>query len=65
MAGMTAIAIALFEGVEELDFAGPWEVLAAWATQYPDDGVSVFTVADSTDLVLCAKGLNEIGRAHV
>jgi transcriptional regulator GlxA family with amidase domain len=54
---MTQIAIVLFEGVEELDFAGPWEVLAAWATQYPDDGASVFTVADSTDLVLCAKGL--------
>ena len=54
---MTQIEIVLFEGVEELDFAGPWEVLAAWATQYPDDGVSVFTVADSTDLVQCAKGL--------
>ena len=30
---MTAIAVVLFEGAEELDFAGPWEVLAAWATQ--------------------------------
>ncbi|HKP10376.1 MAG TPA: DJ-1/PfpI family protein [Gaiella sp.] len=57
---MTQIAIVLFEGVEELDFAGPWEVLAAWATQHPDDGVSVFTVADSTDLVLCAKGLKVV-----
>lgn len=54
---MTQIAIVLFDGVEELDFAGPWEVLAAWATQHPDDGVSVFTVADTTDLVTCAKGL--------
>jgi transcriptional regulator GlxA family with amidase domain len=54
---VTQIAIVLFDGVEELDFAGPWEVLAAWATQYPDDGVSVFTVADTTDLVTCAKGL--------
>jgi transcriptional regulator GlxA family with amidase domain len=57
---MTAVGIVLFEGVEELDFAGPWEVLAAWATQHPDDGVSVFTVADSTDLVLCAKGLRVV-----
>ena len=57
---MTAIAIVLFEGVEELDFAGPWEVLAAWATQYPNDGVSVFTVADTTDLVQCAKGLKVV-----
>ena len=57
---MTSIAIALFEGVEELDFAGPWEVLAAWATQYPDDGVTVFTVAETTDLVQCAKGLRVV-----
>ena len=54
---MTSIAIAVFEGVEELDFAGPWEVLAAWAMQHPDDGVTVFTVADTTGLVQCAKGL--------
>jgi hypothetical protein len=26
-----AIAVALWDGVEELDFAGPYEVLAAWA----------------------------------
>ena len=51
------IASYLFDGTEELDAVGPWEVLAAWATQHPDDGVSVFTVADSTDLVQCAKGL--------
>jgi transcriptional regulator GlxA family with amidase domain len=51
------IAIALFEGAEELDWAGPWEVLAAWAHQWPDDGVEVFTVADTTDPILCAKGL--------
>lgn len=54
---MTAIAIALFQGAEELDFAGPWEVLAAWATQFPDDGVTVFTVADTTEPITCAKGL--------
>jgi transcriptional regulator GlxA family with amidase domain len=54
---VTQIAIVLFDGVEELDFAGPWEVLAAWAAQFPDDRVSVFTVADTTDLVTCAKGL--------
>jgi transcriptional regulator GlxA family with amidase domain len=54
---MTAVAIVLFEGVEELDFAGPWEVLAAWATQFPEDGATVYTVADTTELVRCAKGL--------
>jgi transcriptional regulator GlxA family with amidase domain len=51
------IAIVLFEGAEELDFAGPWEVLAAWADQWPDDGVEVYTVADSLEPVASAKGL--------
>ena len=54
---MTTIAVALFDGAEELDFAGPWEVLAAWATQWPDDRVEIFTVAPSTDAVTCAKGM--------
>jgi transcriptional regulator GlxA family with amidase domain len=50
------IAIAVFEGAEELDFAGPWEVLAAWRFLYPDD-VEVVTVGDTTDPVTCAKGM--------
>jgi transcriptional regulator GlxA family with amidase domain len=54
------IGIALFEGAEELDFAGPWEVLAAWANQWPDDGVEVFTVADVLEPVRCAKGLRVV-----
>ena len=54
---MTRIAVVLFEGAEELDFAGPWEVLAAWATQHPEDGVEVYTVADTTEPIRCAKGL--------
>ena len=49
------IGIALFEGAEELDWAGPWEVLAAWAQGWPDDGVEVFTRARGP--VRCAKGL--------
>jgi transcriptional regulator GlxA family with amidase domain len=51
------IGIALFEGAEELDFAGPWEVLAAWANQWPEDGVEVLTVADTLEPIRCAKGL--------
>jgi len=54
---VTRIAIALFEGAEELDWAGPWEVLAAWSQQWPDDGVEVFTVARDSAPVTCAKGL--------
>jgi transcriptional regulator GlxA family with amidase domain len=57
---MTRIAVALFEGAEELDFAGPWEVLAAWATQWPDDGVQVFTVAGGEGPVRCAKGMRVV-----
>ena len=57
---MTLIAVALFEDAEELDFAGPWEVLAAWANQWPDDGVKVFTVAATTEPVRCAKGMRVV-----
>ena len=51
------IAIALFENVEELDAVGPWEVLSYWARGWPDDGVTLFTVAETLDPVSCAKGL--------
>ncbi|MDQ3679940.1 MAG: DJ-1/PfpI family protein [Actinomycetota bacterium] len=51
-----SIAIALFEGVEELDWVGPWEVLGAWARMYPGDDVSVFTVAETEGVVRCANG---------
>ena len=49
------IGVAVFDGAEELDWAGPWEVLSAWASGWPDDGVDVFTVADSEEAVHCAK----------
>jgi len=54
---VTRIGIFVFEGAEELDWAGPWEVLAAWARMWPDDEVDVFTVARSEGVVTCAKGL--------
>jgi len=50
------IAIALFDGVEELDFVGPWEVLAAWRHLYPGD-LEVFLVARDNEVVVCAKGM--------
>jgi transcriptional regulator GlxA family with amidase domain len=56
-AGGVNIAIVLFDGAEELDWAGPWEVLAAWSRMWPDDGVSVYTVADSLEPITAAKGL--------
>jgi putative intracellular protease/amidase len=45
---MHAVAIGVFEGAEELDFVGPWDVLAAWRYLHPDD-VSVSLVGDTLD----------------
>jgi transcriptional regulator GlxA family with amidase domain len=50
------IAIAVFEGAEELDFVGPWEVLAAWRYLHPDEA-EVLLVGDTTGPVTCAKGM--------
>jgi transcriptional regulator GlxA family with amidase domain len=55
------IGIYVYELAEELDWAGPWEVLSAWARKWPDDGVTAFTITDSTEPVLCAKGLRMLG----
>jgi transcriptional regulator GlxA family with amidase domain len=54
---VVAFAVFVFDGAEELDWAGPWEVLSAWADGWPDDGVKVFTVARHPGPVTCAKGL--------
>ena len=51
------IGIFLFDGAEELDWAGPWEVLGSWAHGWPDDGIEVATVARHPGPVTCAKGL--------
>jgi transcriptional regulator GlxA family with amidase domain len=51
------IGILLFEGVEELDAVGPWEVLSWWTRTYPEDDYDVFLMADSLDAVACAKGM--------
>ena len=54
------IAIFVFDGAEELDWVGPWEVLAAWRDGWPDDDVSVFTVAEHDEVVTSAKGLRSL-----
>ncbi|WP_378147324.1 DJ-1/PfpI family protein [Cnuibacter sp. UC19_7] len=51
------IGILLFDDVEELDAAGPWEVLAYWTRTFPEDGYEVRMLAESLDPVTCAKGL--------
>src|SRR5438067_1628972 len=53
------IAVAVFEGAEELDFVGPWEVLAAWRFLYPDD-VEVVTVGETVAPMTCAKGMRVV-----
>jgi len=54
---VTTIGILLFDGVEELDAVGPWEVLASWTQQWPEDGWDVLTFARSPGEVCCAKGM--------
>jgi transcriptional regulator GlxA family with amidase domain len=51
------IGILLFDGVEELDAVGPWEVLSWWTRTHPEDDYDVFLMADSLDAVTCAKGM--------
>ncbi|MFB7474470.1 DJ-1/PfpI family protein [Kitasatospora sp. NPDC056184] len=51
------IAILLFPGVEELDAIGPWEVLAYWTRNFPEDGWRVSCVSRDGGPVECAKGL--------
>ena len=51
------LGVLLFDQVEELDAVGPWEVLAWWTRNFPDDGYRVCTVSRDGGLVRCAKGL--------
>jgi transcriptional regulator GlxA family with amidase domain len=52
------IGIFIFDGVEELDFTGPWEVLTQWSRQVQEEReISVFTVARTTEAVTCSHGL--------
>ncbi len=53
------IAILLFDGVEELDWAGPWEVLTMWAAlarRAGDADVEVLLCGDQAGPITCAKG---------
>jgi transcriptional regulator GlxA family with amidase domain len=54
----STIAILLFDGVEEMDFAGPWEVFTAAVEGMP--GERVVTVAERVAPVRCEKGLRVI-----
>jgi len=53
---MRRAGIVLFDGVEELDAFGPWEVLSFWCRQFPQDGWEVALCALSGGFVTAAKG---------
>ena len=51
------IGILLFDGVEELDAVGPWEVLAYWTRHHPEDGWSITCLSAGGADVIGAKNL--------
>lgn len=51
------VGILLFDGVEELDAVGPWEVLAYWTRTHSDDGWDVTMITRDGGPVTAAKGL--------
>lgn len=55
------VAIVLFEGAEELDFVGPWEVFTMAAQVKPGE-IEAFTVAERAGPVTCAKGMQVVAR---
>jgi transcriptional regulator GlxA family with amidase domain len=61
--GVRQIGILLFDGVEELDAVGPWEVLAYWTRSYPEDGYAILCMSRDGQPVTGAKGL--VLGAHV
>lgn len=56
------IGIVLFDGVEELDAVGPWEVLAWWTRNLRDDGYDVVNLAPDGGTVTCAKGMQIVAQ---
>jgi transcriptional regulator GlxA family with amidase domain len=52
------IGIFIFDGAQELDFTGPWEVLNGWAREAQGEPeISVFTVARTREPIRCSNGL--------
>lgn len=49
--------VLVFDGVEELDFVGPWEILKVWSKVAggPED---CFIIAESNSPITCARGLS-------
>lgn len=52
----SSIAFVLFDGAEELDFVGPWEVFTMAGAVLPGE-CTAFTVSEHGGEIRCAKGL--------
>ncbi|MFF3557952.1 DJ-1/PfpI family protein [Streptomyces tsukubensis] len=57
MGSALTVGVFVFEGAEELDVVGPWEVLGFWAAHIATAPVRLVTVAREEGWVRCAKGL--------
>jgi transcriptional regulator GlxA family with amidase domain len=55
------IGIFIFDGAEELDFTGPYEVLTQWSRLVEDEReIAVFTIARTSEPIRCSHGLRVI-----
>lgn len=54
---MTTFGVLVFDGAEELDFVGPWEMLRVWS-KYAGGPERCLIVAEAARPVICAKGLS-------
>lgn len=54
---MTTTGIVIFDGAEELDFVGPWEVFTAAAHVAGDGADRVLLLAEHERPIRCAKGM--------
>lgn len=60
---MTTFGLLIFDGAEELDFVGPWEVFGGSASTRASENAGVdtlVTIAERTEPVRCAKGLRVV-----
>ncbi|MFI9271262.1 DJ-1/PfpI family protein [Kitasatospora sp. NPDC052896] len=53
---MTTYGLLIFDGAEELDFTGPWEVFTA-SSMLRDHADTVLLIAERPDAVRCNKGM--------
>ena len=53
---MTTYGLLIFDGAEELDFTGPWEVFTT-SGMLRDEGDTVVLIGESMEPVRCSKGM--------